>query len=312
MDSGDKTPPVPQSVVGTVSSDIEESLTDRMLNEGGAVFDRLKARWQSTGARRGTGTILVVMFVGLVALVELARRGLLPSALATLVPRSHFVAIGVVFSFLLVLEVAGLVFALASSVAEWVGKQFELLALILIREVFVELGTVPEPLVWAGMGDRLPHIAANMVGALIVFALLVPFYRIQRHRTITTDGGDQARFVRAKKTLALAILGAFAILGAESVLGNIVGRAPFPFLASFYTILVLGDVVIVLVSLRYSTTFHIVFRNSAFAGATVLVRLALSAPPYVNVLLATGATLFLLATTFVYNAWWEQDRVARK
>ena len=86
---------------------------------------------------------------------------------------------------------------------------------------------------------------------------------------------------------------------------------PFPFLASFYTILVLGDVVIVLVSLRYRTTFHIVFRNSAFAGATVLVRLALSAPPYVNVLLATGATLFLLATTFVYNAWWEQERVAR-
>lgn len=35
-----------------------------------------------------------------------------------------------------------------------------------------------------------------------------------------------------------------------------------------------------------------------------------SAPPFVNVLLSTGATVFILATTYVYNAWWEHDRRA--
>ena len=157
------------------------------------------------------------------------------------------------------------------------------------------------------MRDGLPHIAGNMLGALIVFALLVPFYRIQRHRAITTVDGDQASFVRAKKAVALTLLCAFVFLGAETVMRKLTGGPSFPFLASFYTILVLSDVLIVLVSLRYSTTFPVVFRNAAFAGATVLVRLALSAPPFVNVLLAIGATLFILATTLAYNAWREHD-----
>ena len=284
-----------------------QCFTDQILHAASVTFDRLDARWNSTATRRASGTALVTIFVAVLALVEFERRGWLPETARGFAPRSHFVAVSIVFSFLLVLEVAGLVLALAQSVAASVGKQFELLALILIREVFVELGDAGEPLAWAGMRDGLPHIAANMLGALIVFVLLVPFYRVQRHRAITSVGGEQASFVRAKKMVALTLLCAFVFLGAETVVGKVTGSASFPFLASFYTILVLSDVLIVLVSLRYSTTFPVVFRNAAFAGATVLLRLALSAPPFVNVLLAVGATLFILATTLAYNAWREHD-----
>lgn len=139
-----------------------------------------------------------------------------------------------------------------ASVAASVGKQFELLALILIREVFVELGAAGEPLEWAGVRDGLPHIAGNMLGALIVFALLVPFYRIQRHRAITTVDGDQASFVRAKKAVALTLLCAFVFLGAETVMRKLTGGPSFPFLASFYTILVLSDLFILATTLAYN------------------------------------------------------------
>lgn len=293
----------------TSAATTPQRANDRILHAASVAFDWLDAHWNSAATRRATGTLLVTIFVTVLALAELARRGWLPDAARAFAPRSHFVAVSVVFSFLLVLEVAGLVIALAQSVASSVGKQFELLALILIREVFVELGDAGEPLAWAGMRDELPHIGANMLGALIVFALLVPFYRSQRHRAITSAGSDQASFVRAKKMVALTLLCAFAFLGTETLVGQLTGSASFPFLASFYTILVLSDVLIVLVSLRYSTTFPVVFRNAAFAGATVLVRLALSAPPFVNVLLAIGAALFILATTLAYNAWRENDRV---
>ena len=281
---------------------------DGILQAASTTFDWLEARWEAPAVRRATGTLLVAIFVVVLTVVELGRRGWLPGALHGVVPRSHFVAVSVVFTFLLVLEVAGLIFALARSVADSVGKQFELLALILIREVFVELGNAGEPLRWDGLRYAMPHIAANMLGALIVFALLVPFYRFQRHRAITSASGDQARFVRAKKAVSLTLLGAFLFLGAETMAGAFRGRATFPFFASFYTILVLSDVLLVLVSLRYSTTFRVVFRNAAFAAATVLIRLALSAPPFVNVLLAAGATVFILATTMAYNAWREEDR----
>ena len=267
------------------------------------VFDWLEQRWESPRVRRATGTALVVVFVGALIVIEARREGWLPDAVAALVPAGHFAAVSAVFTFLLIVEVAGLVFALARSVADSLGKQFELLALILIREAFVELGQAREPLEWAGVAGAVPHLAGDMLGALIVFGMLVPYYRIQRHRAITAHGDDQANFVCAKKAVSVMLLGAFLALGVATLRQWIAGRTPAPFFATFYTILVLSDVLLVLVSLRYSTTFHVVFRNAAFAAATVLIRLALSAPPYVNVILAAGASVFALATSLAYNAW---------
>lgn len=276
----------------------------RLLVRGACrAFDWIEARWEAPKVRRATGTVLIVTFVVVLLTVELGRRGQLPAELSRIMPQSHFVAVSVVFALLLVIEVASLVFALARSVADSVGKQFELLALILIRDAFVAFGNVGEPIEWMGIRDALPHIAGHMAGALGLFALLVPFYRIQRHRAITADEREQASFVCAKKAVSVLVLGAFFYLRAVTLIRRIGGEQPPPFFASFYTLLILSDVLLVLVSLRYSTTFEVVFRNAAFAAATVLIRLALSAPPYVDVVLATGAMLFALATSFVYNAW---------
>ncbi len=267
------------------------------------VFDWLERRWESPDIRRVTATALVAVFVLSLVVIEARREGWLPPAIAAAIPSGHFAAVTVVFTFLLIIEVAGLVFALARSVADSLGKQFELLALILIREAFVELGQAGEPLEWAGVASAVPHIAGDMLGALVVFGMLVPYYRIQRHRAITSHGQDQANFVCAKKAVSVILLGAFVALGGVTFANRISGGTPAPFFATFYTILVLSDVLLVLVSLRYSTTFHVVFRNAAFAAVTVLIRLALSAPPYVNVLLAAGASVFALATSLAYNAW---------
>lgn len=56
-----------------------------------------------------------------------------------------------------------------------------------------------------------------------------------------------------------------------------------------------------LISLRYTDTYAVVFRNAGFALATVVLRLALVAPAYVKVLLGLGATDFVIALTAAYN-----------
>lgn len=274
-------------------------------------FDWMEARWEAPASRRLTGAALTVVFVGTIIAIELRRRGWLPPAIAGAVPPEHLGAVSVVFTFLLVLEVASLVFALARSVADSLGKQFELLALILIREAFVEFGHTSEPIDWAELAPAVPQIIADMLGALVVFALLVFYYRVQRHRAITTVERDRASFICAKKGVSLLLLAAFLALGIGSLAMRARGDTPPPFFATFYTILVLSDVLLVLVSLRYSTTFSIVFRNAAFAAATVLIRLALSAPGFVNVFLAAGATAFALATSIVYNAWQVEEETDR-
>lgn len=279
-----------------------------LLQAACRTFDRLEARWEAPDARRLTGSALTIVFVGTIVTIELGRRGWLPPAVAGAVPPEHLGAVSVVFTFLLVLEVASLVFALARSVADSLGKQFELLALILIREAFVEFGHTNEPIEWVELAPAVPYIVADMLGALAVFALLVLYYRVQRHRAITTVERDRASFICAKKAVSLLLLAAFLTLGLATLVMRARGDAPPPFFATFYTILVLSDVLLVLVSLRYSTTFGIVFRNAAFTAATVLIRLALSAPGFVNVALGVGATAFALATSLVYNAWEVEER----
>jgi hypothetical protein len=268
-------------------------------------FDLLATQWELRRTHRVLGTGLVVVFLFALTMIELRRRDLLPEALATLVPLGHFAAVGLVFTFLLVFEVASLVLALARSVADSVGKQFELLALILMRDAFLEIGRGGEPITWARLEDTVPQALADMGGGLGVFILLDLFNRVQRHRAITRHERDQVSFVSAKKVVAIVLLTLFVVLALNSLWSTLRGRETPSFFPDFYTVLVLSDVLILLISLRYSTSFPVVFRNAGFAAATVIVRVALSAPPYVNAVLATGAVAFALVLSLAYNRFME-------
>ena len=264
-------------------------------------FDAVDAWWESDGVRRASGTALVVLFLGALVVIEARRQGLLPGALAAHVSESHFAAISLAFTALLVVEVVALVLALARSVAASVGVQFELFSLILLREAFKELGKLGEPVVWEAAREPVAHALADAGGALVVFVGVVVYTHLQRHRRITTSDAEQARFVTAKKAVALGLLVAFVAAGLDDAWRAVTGADPYPFFDTFFTALIFADVLLVLVSLRYTDTYAVVFRNAGFALATVVLRLALVAPPYVNVGLGVGATAFVVLLTVVYN-----------
>lgn len=273
----------------------------RLLAATTRAFDWIEHTWEAPRTRRATGTLLVVLFLGALATVELRRRGLLPAGLAEHVSTSHFAAISLVFTALLLVEVVELVLALARSVAASVGAQFELFSLILLREAFKELGKLPEPIVWGEAAESVMHALADAGGALLVFVGVIVYTHLQRHRRITASETEQGRFVEAKKALALALLAAFVVAGLEDAWRVVAQDDPYPFFDAFFTALIFADVLVVLISLRYTDTYAVVFRNAGFALATVVLRLALVAPPYVNVLLGLGATAFVIALTAAYN-----------
>ena len=265
------------------------------------LYDAMEARWEAPATQRAIGAALVVTFLAAVAAIELQRRALLPAGLPVRLPTSHFGAVGIVFTLLLVVEVIGLVFALARSVADAVGKQFELLSLILLRKAFLEIANFGEPIEWTLVERSILPIVADLGGALAVFVLTGAYYRVQRHVSITAGAEDQQRFVSAKKVIAVALLLTFVVSAVHASRVALGGGHP-AFFETFYTVLIFSDILIVLVSLAFTTEYRVVFRNSGFAAATVLVRLGLTAPPYYNVLLAVGAAAFILGLSVVYNA----------
>ena len=70
---------------------------------------------------------------------------------------------------------------------------------------------------------------------------------------------------------------------------------------TFYTVLIFSDLLIVLIAMRYTLEYPKIFRYSAFVLTTVLIRISLTAPPYINAGLGIIAALFLLAMTVAFN-----------
>lgn len=68
--------------------------------------------------------------------------------------------------------------------------------------------------------------------------------------------------------------------------------------------LIFTDVLLVLLSLAASADHRVVFRNSAYAAATVMIRLALTAPPYVSAGLAVAAVAYAVLVGVVYARAW--------
>lgn len=276
-----------------------------LLARATRIFDRLEQWWFTVATQKRIASALIWVFLAGLLTVEARRRGWLPDGLAEHVPSKHFYAILVAFTLLLLTEVIELVFALAQSVASAVGKQLEIMSLILIRQSFKELTYFDEPIVWRDMAGeisvRVAYILSDAVGALIIFALLAVYYRLQRHQPITRDADEQANFVASKKLIALLLFVGLIVIGINWTVSALAGAASHGFFEVFYTLLIFADVLIVLISMRYNTPYPVVFRYFGFAVATVLVRLALTAPRIIDAALGVAATLFAVALTWLYN-----------
>jgi len=265
------------------------------------IFDPLHHFWEHERMHRRFALGLIVVFLGGLAGIELNRQGLLPASLAAHTPTNHFHAVNLAFTLVLILEVISLIFTLPCSFSRSVGKQFEILTLILLRDAFKELSNFPEPITVTELTPVL-HILGYGFGALIIFALLGVYYRIQPVKK--QDMGlpqDLFRFVAAKKGIALLILGVFVILGLTNFYNRMAGLPHIDFFPVFYTLLVFTDILVVLISQCFRPSFHAVFRNSGYALSTLFIRLALAAPPMYDVALALASILFAIAMTLAWT-----------
>lgn len=292
------------------------NLAYAVLRVSSRVFDAFEAWWEGSEARRLVAIILVGGFLISLGAIELNRLGWLPDSAGESVSTNHFKAIDVAFTLFLVVELIGLVVGLATSVADTAGKQFEVFSLILLRRSFKELVKFEEePIRWSleTGWEAVQFLLVDAAAVLLIFLTLGLFYKLHRHQPITQTEGEARSFVAQKKLVANVLLAILAGMSGYAVFQLASGAETIPFFNAFYTILIFSDVLIVLISLRYSVTYHVVFRNSGFAAATVMIRLALSGPRFLGAALGVGAALFNLgvAAAYVYVAPAAQASVQR-
>jgi len=73
------------------------------------------------------------------------------------------------------------------------------------------------------------------------------------------------------------------------------------FFNEFFSILILADVFILLLSFQYTEQYSQLIRNTGFVICTILIRLSFGAPALTNVLLIISSVIFGLLILSIYN-----------
>ena len=75
------------------------------------------------------------------------------------------------------------------------------------------------------------------------------------------------------------------------------------FFDKFFTVLILVDVVLLLISFFYADKFHKIIRNSGFVVSTILIRLSFGVSGLISTVLIVVAVLFGLMIIIVHNQY---------
>jgi hypothetical protein len=217
------------------------------------------------------------------------------------------------FSFILVYEVYLLIYYLQRSFTTYITKQYEIITLIIIRKLFRDLSVIELSSNWFEIKDDL-QFTYDILASIFLFYLIYQFQKEgQRKRAETQNNPRIEKFIRQKKIIALVLVPVFFAMATITLFDwlsqlsmNSNGLASFEtlnnlFFDEFFTVLILVDVVLLLISFFYTDKFHKIIRNSGFVVSTILLRMYFNASGLTSTLLIVGATLFGLAIILIHN-----------
>lgn len=232
---------------------------------------------------------------------------------------SPIAAIYTPFSFILIYEVYLLIFFLPKSISFYIGKQYEIIMLIVIRKIFKDISNIKMSSDWFFIKSDL-QFTYDVVTSLIVFFLIFLFYKniINKNDSISEANSIKLKsikkFISFKKTLAVLLVPALFILSLYTFINWVVlsfedykyGILEFKninriFFEEFFTVLIIVDVLLLLFSLYYSDKFYKIIRNSGFVISTILIKTSFSAEGIVSNILVVGSVLFGLLILLIHN-----------
>jgi len=287
-------------------------MKETILNIIDNVFDKLYIRIESIKSFKIISTLLVLVFLLSLFLIFLNNLFILPEVISKHLSYNYFFAVQTVFMLLLAVEIIEMVLVLPQSITDSIAKQFEIFSLILLRQGFKEFSYIKLPIQLESAIKPASHLLSDIFGALVIFAGVLVFTRMQKHRKITKNDTENKRFVSAKKGLALIMVASFIGIGIYDVYLFTNHNETFKFFSMFYSILIFSDILIVIISLRYSHLYCVVFRNTGFALATILIRFALSLPHYYDAVMGIIAMIFVIGISFIYNKFMRKLKTENK
>jgi hypothetical protein len=220
------------------------------------------------------------------------------------------------FSFILVYEVYLLIYYLPKSLTTYIIKQYEIITLIIIRKLFNDLSALELSSDWFEIKGDL-QFTYDILASIILFYLIFLFQKqgIKKYNDIKELPSVIENFVNKKKLIAIILVPLFFVMASYTLVNWATGISfsskEVPsfesinnlFFDQFFTILILVDVVLLLISFFYTNQFHKIIRNSGFIISTILIRMSFGVTGLISTILIVVAVLFGLAIITIHNKY---------
>src|SRR6056300_838212 len=254
-------------------------------------------------------------------------RAYIPGGTEAALLRDPISAIYTPFSILLVYEAYLMIYYLRRSTTLYIAKQYEVIALILIRGLFKDMAVLDLGLSnWQTMHNL--EFGVDILSVIAVFLMIFSFYKLSgTYRYADFEAMEEEeigprlkQFVKAKHYLSLGLFVVFLILGVQSFIewvvptfqhidsANMIAVNDI-FFEQFYNFLIISDVLILLFSLFYTDNFPVIIRNSSFVISTVLLKLSFTGEGLLSqalIILGVGFGVLMLA---IHNKYRELHKL---
>lgn len=258
---------------------------------------------------------LVSFFVHL-AVIYLSDFGMIRIFSDSELTRNPISALYTPFSFIIIYEVYLLIYYLPKSFTTYVTKQYEIISLIIIRKLFKDLSTLELTTEWFNIREDL-QFTYDIVASLLLFYLIYLFQKHGKHKLKKTGDIDPKikRFIHRKKLLATVLVPLLFVMAHITLFNWMSGintHTSNPsfwedlnnlFFDDFFTVLILVDVVLLLLSMFYTDEFYKIIRNSGFIISTILIRLSFGISGLTSTVLIVTAVLFGLIILVTHNQY---------
>lgn len=234
--------------------------------------------------------------------------------------QNPIVAIYTPFTIILLYEIYLLIYYLPKSITIYLGKQYEIVTLILIRKIFNDLANLTFT---NGIYDasRIKALVFTFISLIVLMLLIFSFYKLSgQSKTTRTDENscrttEERKFVFIKKVMALFLMGTFIYLFINSMvdLHNIsftvtsivdaIRKVNNTFFFTFFTALILLEVLLLLFTFNLSDKYHKVIRNSGFIISTILLKLSFRVSGRESIILILIAVAFGVAIMGVHKLY---------
>jgi hypothetical protein len=214
------------------------------------------------------------------------------------------------FSFILVYEAFLLIYYIPRSFTTAVGKQYEIISLIVIRKIFGDIPLIDLNENWIENSDNL-QLIYDLLGILIIFFLIYLFRKTKDNLPVKSVSEKLDRFIASKKLVSVILLPILVVICLISLFSWYNGvfitnsfdeNLNYLFFNEFFSLLILVDVFILLLSFQYTERYSQLIRNTGFIISTILLRLSFAVSGLTSILLIISGIVFGLLILLIYNA----------